>query len=176
MMLSMQNIIGQWLASLKHYLLMCLFLSSPDKLSYNPYCIGLTTASYFLIGLPLVDEQRGYSQVCAQIVLELAMIGLIIYFGLRWKNKMSRLPQTFSALVGVNMLITVATIPVYRTASAYSGDGDNLLIYATLAILVWNLAVMSLILKRALEISTHLSAMISFNYFVIYQFIVIWFY
>ncbi len=175
MMLSMQNIIGQWLASLKHYLLMCLFLSSPDKLPYNPYCIGLTITAYFLIGLPLVDEQRGYSQVCARIVLELAMLGLVIYLGLRWKNKMSRLSQTFSALAGINMLITVATIPVFRATSTYGG-GDNLLIYATLAILVWNLAVMSLILKRALDISTHLSAMISFNYFIVYQFIEIWFY
>ena len=51
-----------------------------------------------------------------------------------------------------------------------------LLITPTLAILIWNLAVLSLIFKRAFEISTHLSAMISFNYFVVYQFIVIWLY
>lgn len=172
----MQIIIRDWLQSLKHYVYMCLLLSSPERLPYNPNCIVLTLASYFLIGSFLVDEQRSYAVVCAQILLELGMLAAIAYVGLRWKKKLSRLLQTFSALTGVNAVITVATIPVYHAVSDFQDDGDSLVIYATLAILVWNLAVLSLIFKRALEISTHLSAMISFNYFVLYQFIVIWFY
>jgi len=171
----MQNIIGQWLASLKHYILMCLLLSSPESLPYNLYCVALTAISYFLIGLLLVDEQRSYSVVCAQILLELGMLGLIAYWGLRWKKVLERFLQTFSALLGVNMIITAVTIPVYRAVSQNETDVDSLLIYVTLAILIWNLAVLSLIFKRAFTISTHLSAMISFNYFVLYQFIVIWF-
>jgi hypothetical protein len=171
----MQNIIGQWLASLKHYILMCLLLSSPERLPYNLYCVALTATSYFLIGLLLVDEQRSYSVVCAQILLELGMLGLIAYWGLRWKKVLERFLQTFSALLGVNMIITAVTIPIYRSVTQNATDVDNLLIYVTLVILIWNLAVLSLIFKRAFTISTHLSAMISFNYFVLYQFIVIWF-
>lgn len=175
MIAHMQNIIGQWLASLKHYILMCLLLSSPERLPYNVYCVALSAFSYFLIGLLLVDEQRSYSLVCAQILLELGMLGLIAYWGLRWKKSLGRFLQTFSALLGVNMIITAVTIPVYRTVTQNGTDVDNLLIYVTLIILIWNLAVLSLIFKRAFTISTHLSAMISFNYFVLYQFIVIWF-
>lgn len=175
MIAHMQNIIGQWLASLKHYILMCLLLSSPERLPYNLYCVVLTAISYFLIGLLLVDEQRSYSVVCAQILLELGMLGLIAYWGLRWKKVLERFLQTFSALLGVNMIITAVTIPVYRAVTQNGTDVDSLLIYVTLAILIWNLAVLSLIFKRAFTISTHLSAMISFNYFVLYQFIVIWF-
>lgn len=175
MIAHMQNIIGQWLASLKHYVLMCLLLSSPERLPYNLYCVALSAISYFLIGLLLVDEQRSYSLVCAQILLELGMLGLIAYWGLRWKKSLERFLQTFSALLGVNMIITAVTIPVYRSVTQNGTDVDNLLIYVTLVILIWNLAVLSLIFKRAFTISTHLSAMISFNYFVLYQFIVIWF-
>lgn len=72
------------------------------------------------------------------------------------------------------MVITAVTIPLYRFAIQHQNNIENLLIYVTLIILIWNLAVLSLIFKRAFEISTHLSAMISFNYFVVYQFIVIW--
>ena len=175
MIAHMQNIIGQWLASLKHYVLMCLLLSSPERLPYNQDCVALTAISYFLIGLLLVDEQRSYSLVCAQILLELGMLGLIAYWGLRWKKSLERFLQTFSALLGVNMIITAVTIPVYRSVTQNGTDVDSLLIYVTLVILIWNLAVLSLIFKRAFTISTHLSAMISFNYFVLYQFIVIWF-
>ena len=172
----MQNIIGQWLLSLKHYLLMCLLLSSPERLPYSPHSIALSVFSYLLIGLLLVDDQRSYAAICAQIVLELGMLGLIAYVGLRWKKSLSRFQQTFSALLGINIIITTITIPVYRSMTSYTDNIENLLIYITLAILVWNLAVLSLIFKRAFEISTHLSAMISFNYFVVYQFIVIWFF
>jgi hypothetical protein len=175
MMSHMQNIIGQWLVSLKHYILMCLLLSSPERLPYNPYCTALTIFVYFLFGLTLVDEQRGYGLVCAQIVLELGMLGLIAYYGLRWKKALLRFPQTISALIGINVVITAVTIPVYRTIVDYDPGVENLLVYVTLMILIWNLAVLSLIFKRSMGISTHLSAMISFNYFVVYQFLVYWF-
>jgi hypothetical protein len=176
MMSHMQNIIGQWLLSLKHYILMCLLLSSPERLPYSAYSIALTAFSYLLIGMLLVDDQRSYAMVCAQIILELGMLGLIAYAGLRWKKSLARFQQTFSALLGINVIITGATIPVYRSVISNTDSTESLLIYVTLAILIWNLAVLSLIFKRSFEISTHLSAIISFNYFVVYQFIIIWFF
>ena len=174
MMSHMQNIIGQWLQCLKHYILMCLLVSSPNRLPYNPYCTAVTVFIYFLIGLLLVDEQRAYSTICSQIVLELGMLGMIAYWGLLWQKSLPRFLQTFTALAGINMVITAATVPVYRSMTLYESDMESLLIYTTLAILVWNLAVLSLIFKRSFEIPTFLSAMIAFIYFVLYQFIVIW--
>jgi hypothetical protein len=174
MMSPMQNIIGQWLVSLKHYLLMCLLLSSPDRLPYNPYSVALSAFIYFVIGLFLVDAQRSYTLVCAQILLELGMLGLIAYFGLLWKQSLQRFLQTFSALLGINVIITAVTIPAYHFVAASGSADDNSLLYVTIIILIWNLAVLSLIFKRAFEVSTHLSAMISFGYFVVYQIIVYW--
>jgi hypothetical protein len=176
MMSHMQTIIGQWLLSLKHYVLMCLLLSSPERLPYSLHSIALTVSAYLFMGSLLADEQRGYAAICAQIILELGMLSLIAYTGLRWKKSLARFQQTFSALLGINMVITAVTIPVYRGVSSLTDSTENSLIYVTLFILIWNLAVLSLIFKRAFEISTHLSAMISFNYFVVYQFIVIWFF
>jgi hypothetical protein len=172
MMSAMQSIVGQWLYSLKHYVLMCLLLSSPARLPYSPYPVMLTGFAYFVIGLMLVDAQRGYVLVCTQIVLEQTMLGLISYFALRWKNSLARLPQTFSALLGINLVITAVTIPAYRLVASNGSVDSNLLVYVTLLILVWNLAVISLIFKRSFEISTQLSAMISFGYFIVYQIIV----
>ena len=175
MMAHMQNIISQWLVSLKHYILMCLFLSSPERLPYNPYCTALTIFAYFLTGLTLVDEQHGYGVICAQITLELGMLSLIAYCGLRWKKSLPRFPQTFSALTGVNLIITIVTIPIYRTIIDNESSIESLLIFVFRLIQFWNLAVLSLIFKRSMEISTRVSAMITFNYFVVYLFLVFWF-
>ena len=93
-MAAMQNILGLWFASLKQYLWMCLLLSSPERLPYHPYPIFLTVLSYFLVGLLLVDEQRSYAVICAQILLEMGLLGLIAYLGQRIKNSLPRLLQT----------------------------------------------------------------------------------
>ena len=57
MMSAMQTVIGQWLYSLKHYVLMCLLLSSPARLPYSRYPLLLTGFAYLLIGLLLVENQ-----------------------------------------------------------------------------------------------------------------------
>jgi hypothetical protein len=90
---------------------------------------------------------------------------------------LSRLDQSFSALLGVNMVISAVSIPVYEFLTEdYANDGEisRSVLNLTLLIVFWNLSVMSLILKRALNINTVLAAMISFNYFMVYQFLVIW--
>jgi hypothetical protein len=174
MMSAMQNLIGQWLTSVKHYLLMCLLLSSPDRLPHNPFSLLLTGFAYFLVGLLLVDAEHSYVLICAQITLELVMLGLISYAGLNLRNSLPRFQQTFSALLGTNVIISAVTIPAYRFATSNGNSEDNLLIYVTLAFLIWNLAVLSLIFKRSFDISTQLSAMISFCYFIIFQLTVIW--
>ena len=171
MMSPMQNTLSAWLHSLKHYLLMCILLSSPERLTYHVNALVLTLASYYLIGMLLVDEGRGYLEISGQITLELLFLALITYLVLRWKKMPARFLQTFSALTGVNMLISFASLPLYRLSTGTQEDPDRLLITITLGILIWNLAVISLIFKRAFEISTHLSAMLSFNYFVLLQFI-----
>ncbi len=171
MMSPMQNIIGQWLYSLKQYLLMCLLLSSPERLPYSPYPLLLTGFAYFLLGLLLVDPERGYAVICAQILLEMAMLGLISYLGLRWKESLSRWLQTFTALLGINVIITAATIPVYYLGINNEDSNYGLLLDI---VQIWNIAVLSLIFKRAFEISIRLSAVISFAYFIVYLFTVFW--
>lgn len=171
MMAPMQNIIGQWLYSLKHFMFMCLLLSSPQRLPYSPYPILLTGFAYFVIGLLLVDEQRGYAVICAQIVLEMVMLGTIAYLDLRAKDSLARWLQTFTALIGVNVVTTLVSIPFY-----YLGidNEESSYVLALYFIQIWNMAILSLIFKRAFEISTQLSAMISFTYFVVYLFLVFW--
>ena len=171
MMSPMQKIIGQWLYSLKHFVFMCLLLSSPQRLPYSPYPVLLTSFAYFMVGLLLVEEERGYAVICAQILLEMAMLGSIVYVGLRAKDSLSRWLQTFTALIGVNVVTTVVSIPFYYLSIDNEASNYILVLYF---IQIWNMAVLSLIFKRAFEISTQLSAVISFTYFVVYLFIVFW--
>ena len=91
---------------------------------------------------------------------------------------LSRFTQTCSALIGINLIISAVTIPVFRMMTDSSNTTDsieNSVLYITMLMIFWNLAVLSQIIKNAFEISTVMSAMIVFNYFLVYQFTVVWF-
>ena len=169
----MQNILGLWLLSLRQYVSLSLFLSSPSRLPYSLHCTALTLLAYYLLCLALVDEERGYAELSAQLTLELGLLALVVYIGLRWRERLSRFLQSFTALAGINLLITLVSIVVYHFASGEENLLQNPVFYL---LLIWNLAVISLIFKRAFEISTFVSAMIAFNYYVFYQFVLVWFY
>lgn len=165
----------QWLSCLKQYVLMCLFASGPDRLPISLHCILISLLAYCLIGFALIDEHYSYAMVVEQILLELGLLALIAYTGLKWKKSLSRFHQTFSALLGINLVISTVSIPVHQMLTLNIKAGveiNNTLLYATMVIVIWNLAVLSLIFKRALEINTLFSSMISFNYFLLYQFII----
>jgi len=173
----MTNNFRQWFFCLKHYALMCVFASGPDRLPHSTNCILYTAIAYFLLGFTLVDEQRGFGTVALQILLELMLLAGISYLGLKWKKKLSRFAQTYSALVGVNLVISAVMLPLFSLLSSNGSSetaAEGSLLYATMLMVFWNLAVLSQILRRAFEINTVMSAMIAFNYFVVYQFTVIW--
>ncbi len=174
----MTQFFNQWLYCLKHYVYMSVFVSSPDRLPYRLDCLIFTIFCYALLGLTLVDEQRNFGMILFQITLELSLLALICYVGLLWLKKLSRFAQSFSALVGVNFVISAVSIPLanWLTADASSENPDSWILTITIIMVFWNLAVMSQILKRSFEISTIMSAMIAFNYFVVYQISAVWFY
>ena len=155
---------------------MCLFLSSPDRLPLRGQYIALTFLAYFLTGLLLVDEHRSYLSICAQIVYEQLLLFIIAWFGLNARGYLSRLQQSYSALLGVNLVISLATILIYQLTDSMTvgADPGNGFITVTLLVILWNLAVLSLLFKRSFEISTPVAAMISFGFFVFYQFSVFW--
>ncbi len=175
----MVQLLNQWLYCLKHYALMSVFVSTPDKLPYRLDCLILTLFCYCLLGFALVDEQHGYGLVLLQIALEVTLLALLAFLGLKWLAKLSRFSQCFSALVGVNFVISAVTIPIiHRITPDINSESavDSELLYVTMVMVFWNLAAISQILKRAFEVNTVMSAMIAFNYFLIYQFTVVWFY
>ena len=169
----------QWLISIKHYALMCLLISGPDRLPGGVQNIILSIFCYCLVGFALIDEQRSYATILLQIALELLLLALVCYSGLKWKGQLPRFPQAFSALIGVNIIVSIVSIPAYRMLvqdDLVDGELNRIAINTTMVIVFWNLVVMTTIFKKAFNVNTLIAAMISFNYFLVYQFIVVWFF
>ena len=166
---------SEWILSMKHYLLMSVFLSGPDQLPRSPSVIPMTIAAYFLIGAFIVDSQRSFASIAGLIVTELIMLGGILYAGLRFVKKLPRFVQTYSALIGVNVVISSISLPVYRfflRQDVETGAVSQSSLFLELMLIIWSLAVLTLIFKRSFGNSILLSGLLVFNYFVIYQLLI----
>ena len=167
--------IAQWLYSLKIYLKMSFFLASPASLPYSPSALVLTSLAYLLVGDLLLGEVKSLFSIVLQICLEIAIFIFICYAMLGFKKKLERLLQTLSALIGVSLIISLASlIMASMLAQPLNEEAiEPMLLQLNLAILLWNLAVISLIFKRSFEIKTITAGFLAFNYLLLYEFIVI---
>jgi len=171
----MQYTMKLWLFSLRHYVWMCLFQSSPSNLPYHRASIVLTLLAYVAVGFYLLGDQRDLISIVVQIGIEAAILYAISLITLKKIKKPERLLQTLSALIGVNLVISLASIPVFELLPPIVEEQqlDPLSLQVNLALLIWNLSVISLVFKRAFNIHTILAGFLAFNYFLLYRFILL---
>lgn len=170
----MNSLLSAWLNSLKHYLQMCLFLSTPAKLPYSPASILLTLIAYIIVGELLLGDERTLLSIIVQIAAEVLILFCISFIALKITRKPQRLIQTLSALIGVSLCISLASLlTILIFDSSENGQINPAVLQFNLILLLWNLAVISLIFKRAFEIRTIAAGFIALNYFLFYEFLLV---
>jgi len=176
----MSQIFNLWLASIKQYLLISFFSSHPGRLPKCSPCLVLTISAYFLIVALLLATALNFFSLLVQVILEIIMLTILAYGTLRFRHKLERLEQTVSALIGTNLVVTTMSAfilyliaPEMLSANVDTEKISPSVLNFTLLMLVWNLAIISLIFKRALEIRTFGASLIAINYFLLYEFLVV---
>lgn len=161
---------------LKIYYKMSFFKASPDQLPFNASCAIKALAVYCVINFGLLDTHSSVFDVLLKVAVEMGLITIFLKIGLKVTQKPERFVQTFSALIGIGMIISLFSIPIYYLfipQFLQQQDINQTVINITVLLLVWNLAVISYIFKRALEVSTLMSAVIAFNYLIVFEIIII---
>lgn len=169
----MSHVLKLWLVCLKHYLKMSVFLSSPSNLPFNPRTILLTLLAYVLVGYALLGNERTLLSIFGQIMIEVGILYAISSVVLKLVKKPERLIQTMSALIGINLIVSLVSIPLFYLLSSPSPDQVNPMAFQiNIILLLWNLAIISLIFKRSFQINTLLAGFMAFNYFLLYEYII----
>ncbi len=171
----MNSILSVWLNSLKHYLQLSVFLSTPAKLPFSPASLVLTLVAYITVGEFLLGAERGMFSIIIQIGIEVLILFGITFIALKIAKKPERLLQTLSALIGVSLIISLAGLLI-MSALPDNGSADELnlmILQVNLVLLLWNLAAISLIFKRAFEIRTFTAGFIAFNFYLSYEYLML---
>jgi len=158
------------------YFKLTFFKISPDSLPYSVSCILKALLVYCSINLFLLSTHSSPFDVITQIAIELSLLASILKVGLKITKKPERFLQAFSAIVGIGMVISIISVPIFYLfiPSFLQGqDINQTVINITVLLLMWNLAVISHVLKRSFDISTLLSAVIAFNYLIVFEIIII---
>jgi len=124
----------------------------------------------------LLDTHAPVIGVLIKVAIEMGLLALFVKVGLKVTKKPERFIQTMSALVGSGMIISLISVPIYYIFIPQfleQQDVSQTVVNITLLLLVWNLAIISHIFKRSLEVSTLMSAVIAFNYLIVFQIIII---
>ncbi len=167
----MSQLLNLWIYSLKHYGLMCLFRSSPSNLPVYPQVIALSLVAYVAVGYILLGQHRSLASIVIQIFIEVMILLTVTQVALMLIQRRERLFQTMSALIGVNLIISLVTVPVFQLlpATVEGGPVDPIALQINIMLLIWNLAVISLIFKRAFDIRTMSAGFLAFSYFLVYE-------
>ena len=158
------------------YFKLTFFKASPDQLPYSPSCILKALVIYYSINLLILNTRSSALDIITQIIIELSLLALILKVGFKITKKPERFLQAFSALVGIGMVISIISVPVFYLfipGFLQGQDINQTVINITLILMIWNLAVIAHILKRSFEISTLLSSVIAFNYLIVLEIIII---
>ncbi len=164
----MHTLLNQWFSCLIQYVRLSLFRSSPASLPYSLNCILLSFLAYLVARILLLHELQSLSLIVLQAVLDMLLLFAISYIMLKYSHKTERLLQTMSALIGANLVVSIVDLPVMYLLPEFKPDEpiDPLVFYFNLLLLLWYLAIISLIFKRSFDIRTMTAGFISFNYFL----------
>ncbi len=165
------HLLRLWLYCWAQFPGLALFLRSPAQLPWNPALLIPSLAAYLLVGQWILGDARPFSDILLQIGIETGLLAAISAIALRLQGHGERFVQTLHALIGVNLIISLLGYPLVELLPEPAGNErpGTLVFQFSLLLLVWNLAAISLIFRRAFEISTLFAAFLSFGYFLVYE-------
>ena len=133
----------------------------------------LTLLVYLVVGYFALIDHFSLPTIATLIALEVAIFSMICTVILRLIKHPERLLQTLSALIGVSLVVSLVSLPIFQALPPVVENEpiDPTLLKVNLLLLLWNLAAVSLIFKRAFEFSTGMAAFIAFNNFLLYELI-----
>ena len=132
----------------------CVLRKGPQEVPASPALLRFATIFYVFAGVLGFSVQGTFGMSLLQTLADVAMVAGLTWLLLRWRRLPARFPQTFTALTGSGAIIGFIAWPVIIWLSSQAeagGSGVANLVY--LGLFGWSLAVMTHILREALDIA-----------------------
>ncbi len=147
-----------------------LFRKGPQDLPASGFLLGLALALYAVVltisvfMFPVGDISRSAARSLASVVSEFLLVWVVLLAF----NMGQRFLQTMTAVLGVDIVIGLAFIPLLAslplTPDQGQASGFQTLVY--LGLMAWAVMALAWILRHAINVSLLTSAAISLSYYI----------
>jgi drug/metabolite transporter superfamily protein YnfA len=153
---------------LRQLIALCLLRIGPQDLPGNPRLLWILAASYILSGGLMFMDKDGFATGMMQAALDAVLLAGFVWVALRVREHPERFNQTYAAMMGINLVITLLSWPVVSAAPIEVVANElHPAQIGLLALLVWNLIAQGQVLRRALDTSAGVGLLLVFIYFML---------
>jgi hypothetical protein len=150
-----------------HYFIdLCFLRRGPQDLPASPVLVKVLALVYLGVDV-LVDVStgQGFAGALVQALVDLGLLLVLLYTGLRVLGRLPRLPQAAAALLGSGALLSLLVLVPLGMAS--EGESPQMTGFAALlflALLAWSIVVTGHILRHTLDLTLVQGALIAVAY------------
>ncbi len=156
----------------------CLLRAGPQDLPSSTFLLGLALLLYFAMGVLLTMISLPLAQAVMLVVVDIALLGVLVYVLLWANNLLTRLIRVLTALLGSGVFFEVMALPLLAwqqrildnaQAEVISLDETGIIVSSLFLwlVLFWNLIVIGHIVRHALSTLMPIGIAISVAYMFI---------
>lgn len=148
----------------------CLFKRGPEDVPGLPVVLALTLLLNIVISLVvgIVFSKLPVSFAAVSLAVSTAVVGFLIYAVLMLKKLESRFRQTFTAVLGTDILITLLCSPLlWQVNQRERAEGLTLPGTVLLGLMIWDLLIKGFIYQRAFGVGRFQGNLFSFSLFML---------
>jgi len=150
----------------------CLLRAGPQDLPASMFLLRVAIATNIVFGSLMAYPDRGMPQAFIEVLFDFALLTLLLYGVLHWRQKAERFSQTLTALMGTNVILSFFAMPVvYTITGAPEGETAGWALQMFLLLVIWNITVMAHILRHSLEMHIGYTLVMSVGYVVLAGFL-----
>lgn len=147
------------------FLDICLFRKGPQDVPASMPLLKACLLAYGLSGLLVLLIGTPVPVALLQILLDMVLLGGLLYLALILHRHPKRFEQTLSALTGTGTLMGLLTLPLVVWIARQGAGGDTELpSVLMLALIAWSIAIMAHILRHAFNASIWAGALYALGY------------
>jgi hypothetical protein len=125
-----------------------IFKKGPQDVPASPFVFRIVLAVYVAVNALILFINGAMSTALLQIAADFVMIMLFCWPLLYFSGKTQRFPQTLTAMVGTDAVISFCALPAIATLNSHAND---LAYFSMLALVLWHWLVSGHIMKHALD-------------------------
>jgi hypothetical protein len=137
------------------------FKAKPQDLAANSETLFISVALSLLTYVVASSADASLLNAMQRALLDLVIMALFLFVGLRLQGRRNRFNQAFSALAGAGAILNTIAIPLMYS---FSTATSNIAAFLLLLLLVWSVAIYAHVFKYTFTVQSLISKVLAVAY------------